>query len=92
MVPEIHQQFWEAMPDGGFFTDAVAAIGHQRMFRDWLRIHPDDLARYQAVKLAAAGGEGSEYLINKRPVVLDIVNSARAARGLASIDELDPDD
>jgi GrpB-like predicted nucleotidyltransferase (UPF0157 family) len=75
-----------------FFTTGQWETFHQRMFRDWLRIHPDDLARYQAVKLAAAGGEGSEYLINKRPVVLDIVNSARAARGLASIDELDPDD
>lgn len=64
---------------------------HQRLFRDWLRSHPDDLARYQAVKLSAATGEGPDYTTAKLPVVLDIVNRARAAHGLPPIHELDPE-
>lgn len=62
------------------------------MFRDWLRTHPDDLVRYQAAKVAAATGVGSEYAIAKQPVVLEIVNRARAECGLPPINELDPQD
>ncbi|GAB3911673.1 hypothetical protein GCM10011575_28820 [Microlunatus endophyticus] len=75
-----------------FFTIGQWETCHQRLFRDWLQTHPDDLARYQAVKLGATTGDGSEYMIIKQPVVLDIVNRARAARGLPPIDELDPED
>lgn len=75
-----------------FFTAERWETCHQRLFRDWLRSHPDDLVRYQRVKLAAATGGESEYATAKQAVVLDIVNRARAERGLAPIDELDPDD
>lgn len=72
-----------------FFAAEGWQICHQRLFRDWLRTHPDDLVRYQAVKLAAATGGGSDYAIAKQPIVLDIVNRARAERGLVPIDELE---
>lgn len=75
-----------------FFTAGQWDACHQRLLRDWLRTHPDDRVRYESVKLTAAAGEGSDYASSKQPVVLDLVNRARAARGLAPIDELDPED
>jgi transposase, IS30 family len=40
MVPEIHQKFWEAMAQGAFFTEAVAAIGvDRRTGSRWLAAH-----------------------------------------------------
>lgn len=74
-----------------FFTADQWETCHQRLFRDWLRNHPDDLARYQAVKLVAATGESPDYTTAKLPLVLDIVNRARSARGLFPTDELDPE-
>lgn len=73
-----------------FFTAGQWETCHQRLFRDWLRNHPDDLARYQAVKLAASQRTNTDYYLHKRPVVVDMVNRARAERGLPPIDELDP--
>ncbi|SDT45336.1 GrpB family protein [Microlunatus soli] len=75
-----------------FFTADQWETCHQRLFRDWLRSHSADAARYQELKLAAAAEEdGSAYGARKQPLVLDIVNRARAARGLPPIDDLDPE-
>lgn len=74
-----------------FFTSEQWETCHQRLFRDWLRTHPEDLSQYRAVKLKAATGDPGDYTRVKEPVVLDIVNRARIARDLAPIEELDSD-
>lgn len=71
-----------------FFTADQWETCHQRIFRDWLRNHPDDRARYQAVKLQAANS--ADYALIKEPVVREIVNRARADRGWDPVTELDP--
>jgi GrpB-like predicted nucleotidyltransferase (UPF0157 family) len=45
-----------------------------RMFRDWLRAHPDDRARYEAAKRAAVPGGGNvmDYNARKQPVIREI--------------------
>jgi GrpB-like predicted nucleotidyltransferase (UPF0157 family) len=59
--------------------DSPEAIRHL-MFRDWLRDHPDDCARYAAAKRAAAaasnacGGTIMDYNLRKQPVVRDILD------------------
>ncbi len=58
------------------------------MFRDWLRTHPDDLALYQATKLAAAeasnaaGEHGVDYNRRKQAVIREIYDRAFRAAGL----------
>jgi GrpB-like predicted nucleotidyltransferase (UPF0157 family) len=55
------------------------AIRH-RMFRDWLRTHPDDLALYAATKQASAEETNSAgeavmaYNLRKQPVIRDILD------------------
>ena len=60
---------------------------HERMLRDWLLTHPADRDRYGALKkeLAARPGMGSEYTWLKTPLVQELVDAARAARGLPSV-------
>ena len=59
-----------------------------RLFRDWLRDHPDDLARYRDAKLAAvaetttAGEHVADYNQRKQPVIRDIYNRLFRAHGL----------
>jgi GrpB-like predicted nucleotidyltransferase (UPF0157 family) len=74
-----------------FFAAAQWDTCHQRVFRDWLRTHPDDLARYAAVKRAAVaeGLVGRAYTERKTAIVQDIVDRARAARGLSPGDVWD---
>jgi GrpB-like predicted nucleotidyltransferase (UPF0157 family)/pimeloyl-ACP methyl ester carboxylesterase len=66
-------------------------IARHRRFRDWLRTHPDDLARYAATKreaaaAAAAEGEHSmQYNARKEAVVREIY--ARALAVPAAADE-----
>ncbi|MFW6599556.1 GrpB family protein [Propionibacteriaceae bacterium Y2011] len=72
-----------------FFAAADWDACHQRMFRDWLREHPDDRDRYAAAKRAASAVAGPDYTRTKAPVVLEIVNRARAARGLGPLADLD---
>ena len=74
-----------------FFTVEQWDSCHQRLFRDWLLAHPADCAAYRTAKLHAADRDGAEYTERKQPVVLEIVNRARDARGLAPIDDLDPE-
>ncbi|WP_243763567.1 GrpB family protein [Allobranchiibius sp. CTAmp26] len=59
-----------------------------RIFRDWLRQHPDDLALYSAAKVAAAsdsvaaGEHVTEYNARKEPVIRAIYDRAFRATGL----------
>ena len=72
-----------------FFAEADWPTCHQRIFRDWLRGHPDDRASYLAVKTGVRDLNAEEYSQQKEPVVLAIVNRARAARGLPPLATLD---
>ena len=59
-----------------------------RLFRDWLREHPEDLTLYRDAKLGAAteanaaGEHVMEYNARKQPVVRAIYNRALRAAGL----------
>jgi GrpB-like predicted nucleotidyltransferase (UPF0157 family) len=56
----------------------------QRMFRDWLRTHPDDRARYEAAKRAAIPGGGNviDYNARKQDVVREIYDRLFRAAGM----------
>ncbi len=70
------------------FSPDCPEVTRHRLFRDWLRSHPDDLARYQEVKVAAAaastaaGEHVMEYNQRKEPVILDIYDRMFRAAGL----------
>lgn len=59
-----------------------------RLFRDWLRTHPDDRARYAAAKQAAwsatdaVGGDVEAYNRIKEPVLREIWDRLALAAGL----------
>jgi GrpB-like predicted nucleotidyltransferase (UPF0157 family) len=59
----------------------------QRIFRDHLRAHPEDLARYAALKrqLATQTDSGDDYTRAKTDLIQEITDRARAARGLPSV-------
>ncbi len=63
------------------------AIRH-RMFRDWLRDHPDDRDLYAGAKLQsaeasnAAGEEVMAYNLRKQPVIRDILDRMFRAHGM----------
>jgi GrpB-like predicted nucleotidyltransferase (UPF0157 family) len=59
----------------------------ERLFRDWLLTHPAARDRYATVKqdLAAQELDGLEYTRAKTAVIQDVVDAARAARGLPSV-------
>jgi GrpB-like predicted nucleotidyltransferase (UPF0157 family) len=58
----------------------------ERLFRDWLLTHPADRDRYAALKRDLAGRalDGLEYTRAKTAVIQDVMDAARAARGLPS--------
>jgi GrpB-like predicted nucleotidyltransferase (UPF0157 family) len=70
-----------------FSPDAAEPVRH-RIFRDWLRTHPDDLALYRDSKLAAAAAANAagehvmEYNARKESVIRDIYDRAFRAAGL----------
>lgn len=67
------------------FTAAEWEGVNQRILRDWLRAHPKDAERYRRTKYAAAqdAAEGrARYNAGKTAVIQEIVDRARAARGL----------
>jgi GrpB-like predicted nucleotidyltransferase (UPF0157 family) len=63
------------------------AIRHT-MFRDWLRTHPEDCARYahakrSAADLSTAAGEAvMDYNLRKQPVIREILNEMFRAHGM----------
>jgi len=58
----------------------------ERLFRDWLREHPEDRDRYASLKraLAARFSDISSYTRAKTDLIQELVDAARAARGLPS--------
>jgi GrpB-like predicted nucleotidyltransferase (UPF0157 family) len=70
-----------------FPPDAAEPVRH-RIFRDWLRTHPDDLALYRDSKLAAAAAANAagehvmEYNARKESVIREIYDRAFRAAGL----------
>lgn len=70
-----------------FGPDCPEVVRH-RMFRDWLRQHPDDLAIYRDAKLAAAAefadghGRVMDYNRHKEPVVREIYDRMFRAHGM----------
>lgn len=70
-----------------FFTPEQWPNAHQRVLRDWLRTHPDDAARYQHAKQEAARRATGRRSYNdaKTAVIQEIMDRARAARGLPAV-------
>jgi GrpB-like predicted nucleotidyltransferase (UPF0157 family) len=68
----------------------------ERLFRDWLREHPDDRDRYASLKFALARrfSDMPSYTRAKTDLIQELVDAARAARGLPSVPvwEGDPSD
>lgn len=75
-----------------FFPSEGWDAVHQRVLRDWLIEHPDDAERYRRAKcaavVAAARGTAS-YNQAKAPIIQEIVDRARAARGWVRVDVSD---
>ena len=55
-----------------------------QLLGDYLRGHPDDVARYVALKrrLAALQDNGDDYTRAKTELIQELTNNARAERGL----------
>jgi GrpB-like predicted nucleotidyltransferase (UPF0157 family) len=71
-----------------FFTAVDWDTANQRILRDWLLAHPEDADRYTHAKcdaVAAAARGRSSYNAAKTPVIQEIVDRAREARGLPSV-------
>jgi GrpB-like predicted nucleotidyltransferase (UPF0157 family) len=60
------------------------ATRNQRLLRDYLRAHPDDVARYAALKrqLAALHDDGTDYTRAKTELIQELTAKARADHGL----------
>ena len=72
---------------GHIFTPELWSEAHVRLFAEWLRTHPADRDSYADLKrtLVERGAWGSDYTTAKGAFVLEVVNRARAARGLPSV-------
>jgi GrpB-like predicted nucleotidyltransferase (UPF0157 family) len=71
-----------------FFMADDWANNNQRVLRDWLLAHPEDMDRYETAKSAAADAarwHGASYSAAKTAVIQAIVDRARADRGLLSV-------
>lgn len=71
-----------------FFLASEWETVNQRILRDWLLAHPEEADRYTHAKcdaVAAAARGTSTYNAAKTPVIQEIVDRARAARGLPSV-------
>ncbi len=67
----------------GFGPDCPALVRH-RMFRDWLRDHPEDRARYEEAKRAAVPGGGNvmDYNARKQETIRAIYDRLFRAAGM----------
>jgi len=75
-----------------FFTASEWDAVNQRILRDWLLAHPEDADRYRHAKcdaVAAAARGTSTYNAAKTPVIQEILDRARIAKGLAPVDVSD---
>jgi len=70
-----------------FFSPSQWPLAHQRVLRDWLRTHTEDAALYEQTKMHAAisATDCRSYNDGKTLVIQQIMDRARAARGLASV-------
>jgi GrpB-like predicted nucleotidyltransferase (UPF0157 family) len=69
------------------FSDGCPEIDRMLLFRDWLRGHPEDRARYEAVKRELAARDWpyiQDYADAKTEVVEEIIVRASADRSAAS--------
>jgi GrpB-like predicted nucleotidyltransferase (UPF0157 family) len=66
-----------------FGPDCPEAIRH-RMFRDWLRAHPEDQAGYESAKRAAipGGGHVMDYNARKQTFVRELYDRIFRAAGM----------
>lgn len=73
---------------GHLFTAEQWPESHLRLFAAWLREHDEDRRRYEELKrgLVARGIWSGDYTDAKSEYVRQIVNRARAARGLTELD------
>ncbi len=77
---------------GGVETDHLHVIPagrfdelNQRLLRDWLLAHPEDVRRYGELKRRlAADGDRAAYTRCKTGLIQELVDAARAERGLPS--------
>lgn len=67
-----------------FFVATEWDAVNQRILRDWLLTHPDDVSAYERVKREAAV-DASSYNAAKMHVIQEIVDRARAERGFPSV-------
>jgi len=60
---------------------------NQRILRDHLRMHPEDVRRYAELKYAivAAGTSMGDYAAAKTELIQELTDRARAERGLPSV-------
>lgn len=70
-----------------FFEAGEWESANQRILRDWLVAHPEDRDHYEAAKMAAAQRAWAQggYNAGKTAVIQEIVDRARAARGMPSV-------
>lgn len=75
-----------------FSADAWDTV-HQRLFAEWLRRHPVDRLRYAELKTSAwaEGARGRAYTAAKSAFVQEVVDRARASRGLPPVPVGDKD-
>lgn len=66
-----------------FGPDCPESIRH-RMFRDWLRAHPEDRVRYEEAKRSAVSGGGHvmDYNARKQDVIREIYDRLFRAAGM----------
>ncbi|WP_222593386.1 GrpB family protein [Aeromicrobium flavum] len=80
-----HRMFRHAGPRANVhvFGPDAAEPERMRIFRDWLRTHPDDRERYAVAKRAAAAGGGHmlEYNARKQQVLREILVRAITQAG-----------
>lgn len=69
------------------FTPAEWPLAHQRLFAAWLRANPGDRDAYARLKrsLRDGGVWGHDYTAAKTAFIQDVIDRARAARGLVSV-------
>jgi GrpB-like predicted nucleotidyltransferase (UPF0157 family) len=71
------------------FSPGCPEVIRHRMFRDWLRTHPEDCALYRDVKLESAeasrraGEDVSGYNTRKEPVIREIYERMFRAHGIS---------
>jgi len=63
------------------------ATRNQLLLRDYMRRHPDDAARYGALKrrLAALHDDGADYTRAKTDLIQELTDKARGERGLPPV-------